>query len=611
MRMDTQDALLRFFDRREYHLLAFERRLGIVYSRLAIIRLLLFFGGLIATAVLALRDPVYGAFSLLFFGGLFVFAALRHQRCARSLKRSELMRDLNRRQRARILLDWDELDAPALARASADHPFDNDLDLSGERSLLHLIDTSVSDGGSRRLAAWLQAPDVDLEASRRRQRLVRELKPLTHLRNRLNLDARLVSSKRLNGEEISQWFAHNQMEEIPAAALWGGRLLSVATIAALIALFSGVENQLWYGLALAQIFLALFMQKKIKRCFTSGRELHDRLRALRGLFKRLESFNYSGKTELAELCRPFYTDPRPARLIEQLDGVLNAISVRENVVVFGILNGLFPWDISAARRLREVQLNIGANIDDWMDRLYQIEALASLANFAWLHPAAHFPDLLDASGEPVIQAEALGHVLIKREQRVANDVDISGTGTIIVLTGSNMSGKSTFLRTIGINLALAYAGAPVMARSMRCTPLRMFTCIRVGDSVLDGISSFYAEVRRLRALLSALDAEHPYPLLYFIDEIFRGTNNRERLIGSKSTIAALIDKPGLGLVTTHDLELTSLETLSSKIHNFHFREHIADGRMHFDYTLRPGPCPTTNALEIMRQEGLPVEFEVD
>ena len=609
--MNTQDNLLHFFDRRDYHLLAFERRLGSVYGRLAILRLLLFFGGLAATAVLALNRPIYGAISLLCFGALFVFVALRHQRCARSLRRSELMRDLNRRQRARILLDWDALGAPALARASADHPYDNDLDLSGERSLLHLIDTAVSDGGSRRLAEWLQASDVDVEASRRRQRLVRELKPLTHLRDRLSLDARLVSSKRLKGEEIRQWFRNNHMEEIPVAVLWAARVLSAATIAALIAFFSGVETQVWYSLALAQIVLALLVQKKIKRSFTSGRELHDRLRALRGLFRRLETFNYRDKPELADLCRPFYSDPRPARLIERLDGILNAISVRENVVVFGILNGLFPWDITAARRLREVQMDIGANIDDWMDRLYSMEALSSLANFAWLYPAAHFPDLLDAGGAPVIQAEALGHVLIKREQRVANDVDISGIGTIIILTGSNMSGKSTFLRTIGINLALAYAGAPVLARSLRCTPLRMFTCIRVGDSVLDGISSFYAEVRRLRALLTALEDAHPHPLLYFIDEIFRGTNNRERLIGSKSTIAALINKPGLGLVTTHDLELTSLETLSSKIHNFHFREHIADGRMHFDYTLRQGPCPTTNALEIMRQEGLPVEFGTD
>jgi DNA mismatch repair ATPase MutS len=178
---------------------------------------------------------------------------------------------------------------------------------------------------------------------------------------------------------------------------------------------------------------------------------------------------------------------------------------------------------------------------------------------------------------------------------------------IVVLTGSNMAGKSTFLRTVGVNLCLAYAGAPVNAGSLQTALFRVFTCIKVSDSVQDGLSYFYAEVKRLKALLAATEAEQSLPVLFLIDEIFRGTNSRERLIGSRAYLRALSQRTTLGLVATHDLELVKLADEISGGANFHFREEVRDGKMVFDYKLRAGPCPTTNALQIMALEGLPVE----
>lgn len=169
-----------------------------------------------------------------------------------------------------------------------------------------------------------------------------------------------------------------------------------------------------------------------------------------------------------------------------------------------------------------------------------------------------------------------------------------------------MSGKSTFLRTVGINLVLAYAGGPVVADALQARPLRLFTCIQVHDSLSDGISYFYAEVRRLKALLEALEAAQPEPLFYLIDEIFRGTNNAERQIGSRAYLQALVGKRCAGLLSTHDLELAHLAAEMPALYNYHFREEVLEGRMIFDYILRPGPCPTTNALRIMKNEGLPV-----
>jgi DNA mismatch repair ATPase MutS len=206
----------------------------------------------------------------------------------------------------------------------------------------------------------------------------------------------------------------------------------------------------------------------------------------------------------------------------------------------------------------------------------------------------------------VLRACSLGHPLLPPEECVCNDFTFAHLGEIALITGSNMSGKSTFLRTLGVNLCLAYAGAPVNASVLQTRLLRLFTCIKVSDSVTDGISYFYAEVRRLKALLRACEAEESIPLCFLIDEIFRGTNNRERLIGSRAYIHALARGRGVGVISTHDLELVTLADTIPRMRNYHFREEIHDGRMIFDYQLRPGPCPTTNALQIMHMEGLPI-----
>ena len=170
-----------------------------------------------------------------------------------------------------------------------------------------------------------------------------------------------------------------------------------------------------------------------------------------------------------------------------------------------------------------------------------------------------------------------------------------------------MAGKSTFLRTVGINLVLAYTGAPVNAESLSTGLFRVFTSININDSLGDGLSHFYAEVKRLRLLLDELDKEDQYPLFYFVDEIYRGTNNRERYIGSAAFLKEVAGKNGIGMVSSHDLELADLESEISQLGNWHFSESITNGKMNFEYTLKPGPCPSTNALKIMKIEGLPVE----
>jgi DNA mismatch repair ATPase MutS len=201
----------------------------------------------------------------------------------------------------------------------------------------------------------------------------------------------------------------------------------------------------------------------------------------------------------------------------------------------------------------------------------------------------------------------LGHPLIASDTRVMNNFHLDELGTAVIITGSNMAGKSSFLRAVGVNLQLAYCGSVVCAADMTVGMFRTFTSIRVSDSVVDGFSYFYAEVRRLKSLLMALKADDSIPLFYLIDEIFRGTNNRERLIGSRAYLQALVGANGVGLIATHDLELVKLEDELRPVQNYHFREDVINGKMRFDYRLRPGPSPTTNALKIMALAGLPVD----
>ncbi len=274
-------------------------------------------------------------------------------------------------------------------------------------------------------------------------------------------------------------------------------------------------------------------------------------------------------------------------------------------MVWIVLNFFLPYDVFFAYLLGKARGDLAERLPQWLDIWYEIEALNGLTTFAYLNPDHAFPSLSD---QPVLKARAIGHPLIPYTEKVSNDFLLTGLGQVVMITGSNMSGKSSFLRTLGLNMVLAYAGCVIDAEQLEIGLFRLFSCIRVTDSVVDGISYFYAEVRRLRGLLDALQTPDQPPVFFLIDEIFRGTNNRERLIGSESFIRALVGQQSLGLISTHDLELVKLADDIPQISNYHFREHIRDDRMVFDYVLRSGPSPTTNALKIMAIEGLPVNI---
>ena len=359
------------------------------------------------------------------------------------------------------------------------------------------------------------------------------------------------------------------------------------------------------------IYVAVYLllgQKQTETLFSDVLFLQDSLETLQGVFGFLERARYGRIPSIQELCQPFLAAAeRPSQLIAQAKRVAAGVGVQQNPFLGLLINAVVPWNLFFAYRMALCRQELVVKLPEWLNVWYECEALSSLATFSWLNPETTTLPQFETSQPAKFQAEAIGHPLVPAESRVYNDFAVDQLGAVAIITGSNMAGKSTFLRTLGVNLVMAYAGGAVLAQSLHTSPFRLFASIRVADSLADGYSFFYAEVRRLEKLLQALTAEAERPLFFLIDEIFRGTNNRERLIGSRSYIRALVDGHGVGLIATHDLELVRLAEENDKIRNYHFRDDVADGRMVFDYKLHQGPCPTTNALKIMQLAGLPVE----
>jgi hypothetical protein len=577
------------------------------------------------------------ALSVLTFAAVVYF----HRRLDRSLLRARLSRQYYIAQVARMDLDWESIplhfsDVPdpaadgAAGSSLAAHPFAADLNLVGDRSVHQLVDTAFSRGGSRRLRDWLMAPVPVQGTIAQRQAILAEIAPLAGFRSRLALHSALVQAKpgeRWDGEALLRWLGEESGAKslAPVLVLLAGLALSSAVFF-LLNLFAGLPP-FWILSFVLYVAIYYSRYRDLEGTFDDAQRLGVELEKFRAVAVYLEQYPFPLGSRLAEICAPFMNSSvRPSRILRRVTWIASAASLRGNPFVWAAINAVLPWDLYFTHRLRQTREEIRDLLPTWLDAWYELEALNSLSNFAYLNPVFVVPEVKllfsapdgrseDAASpvEPIFAARRLGHPLLPKAEKVSNDFTIQRLGEVFIITGSNMSGKSTFLRTIGVNLALAFAGGPVDAESLVTLPFRLFTCISVSDSLSDGISYFYAEVRRLKSLLDELN--HPrdgsLPLFFLIDEIFRGTNNRERQIGSRSYVQSLVGAYGVGVISTHDLELAHLADELPGVSNRHFREDVQGQQMVFDYRLRPGPSPTTNALKIMQLEGLPVDLTVE
>lgn len=543
--------------------------------------------------------------SLLVFGVVVFF----HRRMDRRRWEYELFMDWADHQAARLRLDWKNIPAPADLKENAHHPFALDLDLIGEHSLHRLIDTATSRGGSRRLADWLLSPVLDRERIEGRQHILQEMLALNGWRTGLALKGMQVKAENegpWDAETLLGWLNQAGAPRSLAPVLAALFLLGLCNVVLyLLFVLRGIPA---YFLISLTLYTGLYLLKyrAYQSLFEDSYTISQALDGLRKILLFLETYPYPAGSALGHLTDPFTRPNRqPSGYIRKIVWITSAASLNGNPILALLINAIVPWNLLFAQLLNGVKAELRKNLPPWLDTWYELEACLSLANFAYLNPGAAFPRILDAES-PLLAARGLGHPLIPEEDKVRNDFSMDRLGEVALLTGSNMSGKSTFLRTLGVNLCLAFAGGPVDAAALQTRLFRVFTCIQVSDSLSSGMSYFYAEVRRLKQLLDGLERKYPQPQFYLIDEIFRGTNNRERQIGSQAYVHALARGYGAGAISTHDLELARLADSGLNILNYHFREDIQGQRMVFDYKLRPGPSPTTNALKIMALEGLPV-----
>jgi hypothetical protein len=576
-------------------------------------RLALFLAGLL-TCVILYQGQWYqtGNAALGLFLAAFIVVARYHTRLEDRLHRLRLWQEIKRTHVARVRLDWPHIpESPA--HAADDHAYAKDLDVTGPRSLMHVIDTTVSSHGRARLLTWLLAQPPLPAEWHRRHALCRELTRLPLLRDRLVLQSRLIDNRQIDGERVTA--ALSTPAGFPSLGILVAveSLLAATTLGLLLLDMTTSFGRYWAASLALYVWLYFWFSGRFEESFERAVSVHLELEQLGSVLGVLESRSYGSTPALADLCRPLQEqDVRPSKILAHAARIMNALSVKAHPLVHLAINVLAPWDLIFTLRLQRLQDRVRTLVPIWLAILADCEAASALATLASLHtdmtwPSPLPPDVDAPVGSAAVQATALGHPLIPIQKRIANDLTLEGVGHLWVVTGSNMSGKSTFLRTIGINVCLAQAGGPVCASAFSWTWVRLACCIRIDDSLDAGLSFFYAEVKQLKRLLDAAQDRRAAPVLFLIDEIFKGTNNRERLIGSRAYLRSLVASHGFGLVTTHDLELADLDRELPTVQNRHFQETVSEGRLSFDYRLRLGPCPTTNALRIMQLEGLPIE----
>lgn len=610
--MNTRERKLHALNRQVKRLNRRITTMSAVSDRFMRWRLMAFLvAGLAIFGGLALRD--YLLTTVIIVVWLMGFSVLVHfhRRVTTTIAQFKVWEAIKRTHIARMTLNWEKIPPPYLAKFPEDHPFVIDLDMMGWRSVHQLLDTAISTGGSQRLLDWLLAIEPSPDAITHRQTVGQELTPIGMFRDRLTMNAFLAQTKstgRWRGDRILQWLAQKN----PIAERLGQVLPILGILSLLNIIFVIITNinpdfpPLWIGTGILYLAISGWQWSNLAGAFAEGLVLLADLRQFSAILAHIESYNFGKRESLKALCQPITATSQPSKQLSTVSRLVGALSLQRNPIFWFAINLAVPWDVFFAHLLEKRKNALEALVPQWLEVWYELEALNSLATFADLNPDYRYPTV-DSSNTTVFEGVGLGHPLIAHTEKITNDFTLDSIGQTVILTGSNMSGKSSFLRTLGVNLRLAYAGGVVNAENLHIGQFRVFTSIKVSDSLADGFSYFYAEVRRLKHLLNALRDDNPIPLFFLIDEIFRGTNNRERLIGSRSYIRALVSANGVGLIATHDLELVKLEEESAQISNYHFREEVIDGKIAFDYTLHTGPCPSTNALKIMAIEGLPVE----
>jgi len=488
---------------------------------------------------------------------------------------------------------------PDGSRFIGDHPYARDLDLFGPGSLFQLIDTARTEAGEDTLADWLRTPS-DAQEVRVRQEAVAELRGRVDFRETLAVlaaEAHVSRTGALTAWAGAEPVGLGQPHALQFAAC--ALVTAILVTGMLAGWISSVPVLFWL---LVPAAVALAHRPRVWRVLRRVDAAADDLSLLEALLVRLEQEQFSC-ARLGVLRGALEGVSRPSALIAQLRRYIAARDALRNEFVrpFGLLLLVRSQAAVAIDRWHAANRS---SLARWIATIAEFEALSSLATYAFEHPADPFPVLAESG--PVFEASGIGHPLLQEDTAVRNDIALGGSAPhVLIISGSNMSGKSTMLRAVGANAVLALAGAPVRATRLTLSPMALGATIRVEDSLQQGHSRFYSEILKIRDIVQLTAGTRP--VLFLLDEILHGTNSHDRKIGAEAVVRALADAGAIGLVTTHDLALTALAAnLDVPAGNVHFEDRIENGRMVFDYRMREGVVERSNALELMRAVGLRV-----
>lgn len=534
----------------------------------------------------------------------FVVLVFFHARIANHRDRKEAAKAYNERGLQRLDGKWSTFEDHGGRYLRDDHPYGLDLDIFGEGSLFQLLNDTRTRLGARRLATWLAGPAPDATIGVRQQ-AVRELSEAHDWREAVAVAGVHASETSPDPEPLLAWGETKpalQANALVKVAAWTGTItLILVAVATSHPAIPGWVFLIPYGL---NMVVTMALAKRLQPTIQAVSDRAEDLERYGEMLSLVESQSFSSEGLQVLQQRLSATGRKSSEEIGRLARVVSVLDARRNGAFRALIAPAFLWDLHCVVALEKWQKRAGPAARGWLRALADIEALASMSTFSFEHPDFCFPTF--DPGELHFDAKDLGHPLLKDEVRVVNDVTLPGPGSVLLVTGSNMSGKSTLLRSVGVAGVLAMAGAPVCAKELRLSPCVVRSSMRVSDSLKDGISRFYAELLKIKQVTQT--AEGGKPVLFLLDEILHGTNSRERHIGARSIIRSLVECGAMGAVSTHDLALASLaEEMPERVQLVHLQEQVVDDKMVFDYKLREGVVRSGNALRWMRAVGLKVE----
>jgi len=569
------------------------------YNQLSTARLAIFILAAAAVWWFSKSDLSF-AFTIRFLGlVLFAIVLRKHQKTSRLLNLYRILTQLNKEETARLSLSFLRKETGE-EFAPPNHPYAYDLDVFGKHSLFKLINRAHTKVGMKTLAHWLLAPADPIEITVR-QLAIAELTPLLDWRQEFEATAALEKQISQSTEFLSLWLKAGENESILRWKRF--RWLPILTILGIIAASLGLIP--WLVIVAVLLFHGFILSKlnaSVKAYAEQSEQIIGTLKAYAALFEKIENQSFES-AKLRQLKSQLTTGISASKSIQQLAKMTENLNFRLNPYFILAIGLPSLWDLQWMTQLEAWKKHHQDDLGRWFHVLGQFEALSSFAGFAYSNPAYPFAEL---STEPFyIKTKHVGHPLIAADKRVCNDFELQGLGQTAIITGSNMSGKSTFLRTIGVNTILALSGSVICAEQFSSAILQVFTSMRTQDSLEENTSSFYAELKRLQTLLK-LSESSPIPVFYFLDEILKGTNSVDRHKGAEALIRQLHLQKAAGFISTHDIELGDMANEGQFAHNYSFYSTFTEGKLHFDYQLKEGVCREFNATALMRQIGIEI-----